>query len=138
MDGVAWMDPLTIHLNDQGMRGPSSVQSRPLSPGPSVCKRLGGDCVPQSDSFPSQDPDPGNARLSRQVSNAITCFARYPDKRPIGLCCAADGSLDIHQVWLHWGRRMNHSRHQLLQFISENAFGSGGRRRFLLSSDTDG
>ena len=33
---------------------------------------------------------------------------------------------------------MNLSRHQLLQFISENAFGSGGRRCFLLSSDTDG
>ena len=33
---------------------------------------------------------------------------------------------------------MNLSRYQLFQFFSEIAFGSGGRRRFLLSSDTDG
>ena len=86
------------HPPKRPRHGPSGVQSRAFSPGPGVCKKAGGDCVPRSDSFPPLDRDPGNARLSRQVSKAITCFARYPDTRPIVLCCAADGSLDIHQV----------------------------------------
>ena len=109
-------------------RGSSS-----LSPGLYV-----GTGVPRLDPFPHLDLDSGNARLSLQVSKAISRFARYPDKRPVGLSSAADGSLDIHQVWLHWGRRTNLSRHQLLQYMTEHAFGPGGHRRFLLRSDSNG
>ena len=35
---------------------------------------------------------------SLRFTNAITAFARYPDRRPAGLASALDGSLDIHQM----------------------------------------
>ena len=83
-------------------------------------------------------PTPLDSRISLQVSKAITGFARYPHKRPRGLHSDYDGSLDIDEIWKHWGRHHGVSKHHMLQFISEHAFSSEGRRRFLLRSDHDG
>ena len=92
-------------------------------------KGAGGTCVlehsgfstsaPRLDPFPPLDLDAGRTQLSLQVSNAISCFARYPNRRPARLISADDGSMDVHQIWLHWGRRMNFSRQQQLQCITE-------------------
>ena len=49
--------------------------------------------------------------------------ARPPRQTAGRLSSAADGSLDVRQVWLHWGR-MNLSCNQPLQHITEHAFGS--------------
>ena len=136
-----------------------SCVPRPVTPGPGSNrvfdpgfsatrgKGAGGTCVlehsgfstsaPQLDPFPPLDLNTGRTRLSLQVSKAISCFARHPDRPPAGLISADDGSLDVHQIWLHWGRWMNCSRQQLLQCITEHAFGSQGRMRFLLRSDED-
>ena len=89
--------------------------------------------------FAAAWPDPTPyVRCSLLVSKAISCFARYPDRRPSGLISDDDGSLGIHQLWLHWGRRVHLTRQQLLQCITEHTFGSRGRGRFLLRSDADG
>ena len=47
----------------------------------------------RSDSFPPLDAVAGGSRLSLQVSKAISCFARYPHRRPAGLTVTEDGSL---------------------------------------------
>ena len=83
-------------------------------------------------------PTPLDSRISLQISKAITGFARYPHKRPRGLHSDYDGSLDIDEIWKHWGRHHGVSKRHMLQFISEHAFSSEGRRRFLLRSDHDG
>ena len=80
----------------------------------------------------AQQPTPMDSHISLQVSKAITGFARYPHKRPRGLHSDLDGSLDIDEIWQHWGRLHGVSKHHMLQFISEHAFSSDGRRRFLL------
>ena len=95
-------------------------------------------CSLDDSAFPPLDVAAARIKRSLLVSKAISCFARYPDRRPPGLISADDGSLDIHQLWLHWGRRMHLTRRQLLQSITEHTFGSRGRRRFLLRSDEDG
>ena len=83
-------------------------------------------------------PTPMDSHVSLQVSKAITGFARYPHKRPRGLHSDSNGSLDIEEIWKHWGRHHGVSQHHMLQFISEHAFSSEGRRRFLLRSDNEG
>ena len=55
-----------------------------------------------------------------------------------GLHSDSDGSLDIEEIWKHWGRHHGVSKHHMLQFISEHASSSEGRRRFLLRSDNEG
>ena len=57
-----------------------------------------------------------------RVSKAVTTFARYPDRWPVGLSPSEDGSLDVHQIWLHW-RWQNLNRH--------------GKRPFLFRSDAE-
>ena len=91
----------------------------------------------RSHSFPPLDTVAGRTCLSLGISMAISCFSRYPHRRPAGLSVSANGSLDIDQVWLHWGRHQGISR-QLLHCITAHAFGSEGHRRFLLRSDEDG
>ena len=59
------------HPLQRPRHGPSGVQSRAFSPGPGVCKKAGGDCVPRSD--PSRpldrdDPLPGSASAESTVS----------------------------------------------------------------------
>ena len=76
--------------------------------------------------FPSLDTAAGRSRLSLR------------HRRPAGLSVSANGSLDIDQVWLHWGRHQGISRQQLLQCITAHALGSEGDRRFLFRSDEDG
>ena len=83
-------------------------------------------------------PTPMDSHISLQVSKAITGFARYPHTRPRGLHSDRDGSLDIEEIWKHWGRHHGVSKHHMLQFISEHAFSSEVRRRFLLRSDNEG
>ena len=55
-------------------------------------------CSPDDSAFPP--PDVAAARIKRSllVSKAISCFARYPDRRPSGLISADDGSLDNHEL----------------------------------------
>ena len=77
-------------------------------------------------------------RRSLLVSKTVTTFARYPDRRPAGVVPAGDGSLDVDQLWVCWGRRCGFSRTQLLQHIADHAISDNGRRRFLLHSDHDG
>ena len=88
--------------------------------------------------LPPPDAVAGRPRLSLRISKAFSCFSRYPHRRPAGLSVSANGSLDIDQVWLHWGLHQGISRQQLLQCITAHAFGSEGHRRFLLRSDEDG
>ena len=90
------------------------------------------------DSFPSLDNAASRSRLSLLISKAISCFSRYPRRWPAGSSVFANGPLDIDQVWLRWERHQGISRQQLLQCITAHAFGSEGRRRFLLHSDDDG
>ena len=100
-----------------------SCVPRPVTPGPGSNrvfdpgfsatrgKGAGGTCVlehsgfstsaPQLDPFPPLDLDSGRTRLSLQVSKAISCFARHPDRPLAGLISADNGSLDVHQIWLH-------------------------------------
>ena len=72
------------------------------------------------------------------VSKSITSLTRYPERRPAGVVPAGDGSLDVDQLWVCWGRRCGFSRTQLLQHIADHAISDSGRRRFLLHSDHDG
>ena len=88
-----------------------------------------GSCLP---------PTPAESRLSLEVSKAISAFARYPHRRPVGLCPNADGSLNINEIWNFWGRFHGVSKNVMLQFIAEHAFHASGRRRFLLRSDSAG
>ena len=88
--------------------------------------------------FPPPDVAAARSMRSLLVSKAISRFARYPDRRPSGLISADDGSIDMHELWLHWGRHMQHTRQQLSQSITERTFGNRGRRRFLLRSDDVG
>ena len=88
--------------------------------------------------FPSLDEGDAFRRRSLLVSKTIANFARYPERRPAGVVPAGDGSLDIDQIWIFWGRRCGFSRSQLLQHIADHAIADSGRRRFLLHSDHDG
>ena len=90
------------------------------------------------DAFPSVAEGDALRRRSLMVSKSITSFARYPDRRPAGVVPAGDGSLDVDQLWVCWGRRCGFSRTQLLQHIADHAISDSGRRRFLLHSDHDG
>ena len=90
------------------------------------------------DPFPPLDVDAARNQRSLEGSKAGSCFARYPDRRSPGLISADDGSQDVDQIWLHGGRRMSFSRQQLLQCITEHAFGNSGRRRYLLRSEHEG
>ena len=83
-------------------------------------------------------PTPAESRISLEVSKAISAFARYPHRRPAGLCPNADGSLNIHEIWNLWGRFHGVSKNNMLQFIAEHAFHAAGHRRFLLRSDSEG
>ena len=83
--------------------------------------------------------------LLRWTPTSVSRSARpsrgLPDTRTRGLggvYSDTDGSLDIEEIWQHWGRHHGVSKHHMLQFISEHAFSSDGRRRFLLRSDTEG
>ena len=78
------------------------------------------------------------AEVSCMVSKSITSFARYPERRPAGVVPAGDGSLDVDQLWVCWGRRCGFSRTQLLQHVADHAISDSGRRRFLLHSENDG
>ena len=86
--------------------------------------------------FPSLGDGAALRQRSLLVSKTVSCFARYPDRRPAGVVPAADGSLD--QIWVFSGRRLRFSRQQLLQHLVEHAIGDSGRRRFLLRSDLEG
>ena len=88
--------------------------------------------------FPTFAESDALQRRSLLVSKTITMFARYPDRRPAGVVPAGDGSLDVDQLWVCWGRRCGFSRTQLLQHIADHAISDNGRRRFLLHSDHDG
>ena len=86
----------------------------------------------------SWSPTPAESRLSLEVSKAISTFARYPHRRPVGLCPHADGSLNVSEIWNFWGRFHGVSKNVMLQYIAEHAFHASGRRRFLLRSDSAG
>ena len=88
--------------------------------------------------FPTVAESDALQRRSLLVSKTVTTFARYPDRRPAGVVPAGDGSLDVDQLWVCWGRRCGFSRTQLLQHIADHAISDNGRRRFLLHSDHDG
>ena len=88
--------------------------------------------------FPTFAETDALRRRSLLVSKTITTFARYPERRPAGVVPAGDGSLDVDQLWVCWGRRCGFSRTQLLQHIADHAISDNGRRRFLLHSDHDG
>ena len=88
--------------------------------------------------FPTIAENDALRRRSLMVSKSITSFARYPERRPAGVVPAGDGSLDVGQLWVCWGRRCGFSRTQLLQHIADHAISDNGRRRFLLHSDHDG
>ena len=90
------------------------------------------------DAFPSVAEGDALRRRSLMVSKSITSFARYSERRPAGVVLAGDGSLDVDQVWVCWGRRCGFSRTQLLQHIADHAISDSGRRRFLLHRDHDG
>ena len=90
------------------------------------------------DAFPTIAENDALRRRSLMVSKSITSFARYPERRPAGVVPAGDGSLDVDQLWVCWGRRCGFSRTQLLQHIADHAISDKGRRRFLLHSDHDG
>ena len=64
----------------------------------------------RSDSFPPLGTVAGRSRLSLRISKAISCFARYPHRRPAGLSASENGCLDINQVRLHWGLYQGISR----------------------------
>ena len=107
-----------------------------VHPGPGVSPRRRDPVVgrprysaSRSYSSPPLEAAAGRTHLSLRVSKAISCFARYRHRRPAGLKVAEDGSLDVNQVWLHWGRPQVISRQQLLQCITTLAFGREGRRR---------
>ena len=88
--------------------------------------------------FPTIAEDDALRRRSLLVSKTITTFARYPERHPAGVVPAGDGSLDVDQLWVCWGRRCGFSRTQLLQHMADHAISDNGRRRFLLHSDHDG
>ena len=90
------------------------------------------------DASPSMAENDALRRRSLMVSKSITSFARYPERRPAGVVPTGDGSLDVDQLWVCWGRRCGFSRTQLLQHIADHAISDNGRRRFLLHSDHDG
>ena len=90
------------------------------------------------DAFPTIAENDALRRRSLLVSKSITSFARYLERRPVGVVPAGDGSLDVDQLWVCWGRRCGFSRTQLLQHIADHAISDNGRRRFLLRSDQDG
>ena len=87
------------------------------------------------DAFPTIAENDALRRRSLMVSKSITSFARYPERRPAGVVPAGDGSLDVDQLWVCWGRRCGFSRTQLLQHIADHAISDNGRRRVLLHSD---
>ena len=57
------------------------------------------------DDFPSLDEGDALHRRSLLASKTITSFARYLERRPAGVVPAGDGSLDVDQLWIFWGRR---------------------------------
>ena len=97
-----------------------------------------GNVLAPSDGFPTIAENDALRRRSLPVSKSITSFARYPERRPAEVVPAGDGSLDVDQLWVCWGRRCGFSRTQLLQHIADHAISDNGRRRFLLRSDHDG
>ena len=122
--------------------GSSSGGAPAVHPRSSSSKRVRRDTPGSGSTHPlgacSLEDSAARIKRSLLASKAISRFARYPDRRPSGLISADDGSLDIRELWLHWGRRMQLTRQQLLQSITEHTVGNRGRRRFFLRSDEDG
>ena len=88
--------------------------------------------------FPSLREGEALRRRSLMVSKALTNFARYPERRPVGITPAGDGSLNIDQLWVCWGRHLGLSCDQILQHVADHSIADNGRRWFLLHSDHEG